>query len=212
MKTDGKDSRFDKVRDSPPFLFSLFMAQAAWVSLCLLPVAALNAVPLSAFSFLSPVATSISVAGLGIYAFGLAFEVMADQQKTQWMKEKKEKKHSEEFLTRGLWGKSRHPNYFGEITLWAGIATTTAGVLASSAGQTAIGWSGTPASRLAAVALVAASPLASALILIKVYLSILSNGALINSDRERECHQVRQSMTNSTETRKSTENGKRTLQ
>jgi steroid 5-alpha reductase family enzyme len=169
LKTDGKDSRFDKVRSNPPFLFALFMAQAAWVSLCLLPVTALNAVSLSAFPLLSPTATSLSVVGLSIYAFGLAFEVTADQQKNQWMKEKKEKKHSEEFLTRGLWGKSRHPNYFGEITLWAGIATTAAAVLTSSVGQAAIAWSSTPASRLAAIALVAVSPLASALILIKVF-------------------------------------------
>src|ERR1700753_1775437 len=103
MKTDGKDSRFAKIRDKPPFLFALFMAQAAWVSLCLLPVAALNAVPLTAFSSMSTAASALSVAGLGIYVFGLTFEVIADQQKKQWAKEKKEKKHSEEFLTRGLW-------------------------------------------------------------------------------------------------------------
>jgi steroid 5-alpha reductase family enzyme len=144
------------------------MIQAAWVSLCLLPVAALNAIPVTAFTSLPPAANALSIAGLGIYTFGLAFEVIADQQKTQWMKDKKEKKHSEEFLTRGLWGKSRHPNYFGEITLWSGMATTAAAVLASQAGQKAIGWSGTPTARLAAVALAAASPMASALILIKV--------------------------------------------
>jgi steroid 5-alpha reductase family enzyme len=168
LQTDGKDSRFDKIRDKPPFLFALFMAQAAWVSLCLLPVSALNAVSTSAFAALSPGGSLLSLAGLGIYAFGLAFEVVADRQKTQWAKEKSEKKHSEEFLTRGLWSKSRHPNYFGEITLWAGIATTAAGVLASAAGQGAIGWSGSLAARLAVVGLVGLSPLASGLILIKV--------------------------------------------
>jgi steroid 5-alpha reductase family enzyme len=167
LTTDGKDSRFDKVRDSAPFLFSLFMAQAAWVSFCTLPVSALNAIPPSAFAAMSPLASSLSVAGLGIFAFGLIFEVVADRQKTQWSQEKKEKKHDEDFLTRGLWGKSRHPNYFGEITLWAGLATTSAAVLASTAGLGAVGLSGSLLSRAVVAGLCAASPGASALILIK---------------------------------------------
>src|ERR1700753_1826941 len=210
MKTDGKDSRFAKIRDKPPFLFALFMAQAAWVSLCLLPVSALNALPLLTFTALSPVASSLSVAGLGIYAFGLAFEVVADQQKTQWMKEKQEKKHSEEFLTHGLWSKSRHPNYFGETPLWAAIAPTAAAVLASSAGQAAIGWSGTPPARLAAIALAAASPLASALILIKVCLSELSVGMLSDFVRVLAFRPAKQSTTNSMAIERIIENGETT--
>ena len=42
-------------------------------------------------------------------------------------------------MTRGLWSKSRHPNYFGESTLWTGIATLSAGVLASNAGVAGMG-------------------------------------------------------------------------
>jgi steroid 5-alpha reductase family enzyme len=67
--------------------------------------------------------------GLGLWVFGIAFEVVADRQKARWMKEKREKKHSEEFLTKGLWSRSRHPNYFGESTLWTGIAVASAGTL-----------------------------------------------------------------------------------
>ena len=26
------------------------------------------------------------------------------------------------YITSGLWAKSRHPNFFGEIMLWTGIA------------------------------------------------------------------------------------------
>lgn len=167
LTTDGKDSRFDKVRGNPPFLFSLFMAQAAWVSFCTIPVSALNLLPPSTFTTLSTLSSGLSIAGLGIYAFGLIFETIADRQKSQWVKEKKEKKHDEDFLTRGLWNKSRHPNYFGEITLWAGLATTGAAVLASSSGLAVLGWPITVMSRAIIISLCAASPGASALILIK---------------------------------------------
>ena len=80
------------------------------------------------------------------------------------MKEKKEKKHSEDFLTRGLWGKSRHPNYFGESTLWTGIATTAAGVMMSRAGLNGMGMG----SRIGALAMAAVSPAFVTFLLLKV--------------------------------------------
>ena len=164
---EGKDSRFDKIRGSPAKFFGAFMAQATWVSLVLLPVTALNSLPPATFNFVSRYAPT-SIIGLALFVFGFGFEITADRQKSAWLKEKKEKKHSEEFLTRGLWGKSRHPNYFGEITLWTGQAITAAGLLASPAAQIALGWSGSPATRLGAVALAAASPAFTAFLLTKV--------------------------------------------
>ena len=44
---------------------------------------------------------------------------VADQQKAKWREEKMKKIHSEEFISRGLWSISRHPNYVGEVMLWA---------------------------------------------------------------------------------------------
>jgi len=69
---------------------------------------------------------------------------------------------------KGFFNWSRHPNYFGEITLWAGLAVVSGGFLASSAGQKALGWSGSPAARLGACLMVAASPAFSAFLLIKL--------------------------------------------
>ncbi|GAB7350465.1 hypothetical protein MBLNU459_g1064t2 [Dothideomycetes sp. NU459] len=164
---DGKDSRFENIRSSPPKFLVAFFAQATWVSLCLLPVLALNSIPATALSAL-PFFTLTDIAGIALYVGGLGFEATADRQKSQWMQEKKEKKHSEEFLTRGLWSKSRHPNYFGESTLWTGIATVAAGVLMSNVGQAGMGFSGGAAGRLGALAMAGVSPAFVTFLLFKV--------------------------------------------
>lgn len=142
ISADGKDSRFDGIRESPVKFFGAFMAQATWVSLCLMPVLAINSAPLSTFGSLPAAVGITDILGALLYLGGISFEVTADRQKNQWVQEKKEKKHEEDFLTRGLWSKSRHPNYFGESTLWTGIATLSAGVLCSNAGQVGIGLAG----------------------------------------------------------------------
>lgn len=164
---NGQDSRFDSIRTSPPKFFVAFFAQATWVSLCLLPVLAINSIPASVFAAL-PFLTITDVIGIALYAGGITFEATADKQKSTWMQEKKEKKHSEEFLTRGLWSKSRHPNYFGESTLWTGIATASAGVLASKAGLAAIGLSGGLGGSLAAMSMAYVSPAFVTFLLFKV--------------------------------------------
>jgi steroid 5-alpha reductase family enzyme len=164
---NGQDSRFEKIRSSPPKFLVAFFAQATWVSLCLLPVTAVNAMPPATFANI-PAVTLTSALGVAMWLFGFSFEVLADRQKSQWVADKKAKKHSEQFLTSGLWGQSRHPNYFGEITLWTGLAVAAAGVLASNAGQKAMGWSGSPAARLGACVIAGASPAFTAFLLTKV--------------------------------------------
>ncbi|KAG9947809.1 DUF1295-domain-containing protein, partial [Aureobasidium melanogenum] len=164
---DGRDSRFDEIRTSPPKFLGAFFAQATWVSLCLLPVLALNSIPATTLSAL-PFLTLTDVIGLLLYVGGLGFEATADKQKSQWMEEKKNKKHNEDFLTRGLWSKSRHPNYFGESTLWTGIATVAAGILASNVGQSAMGFSGGLGARLGALAMAGVSPAFVTFLLFKV--------------------------------------------
>ncbi|WPH00370.1 Hypothetical protein R9X50_00319700 [Acrodontium crateriforme] len=164
---NGQDSRFDKIRVSPPKFAVAFFAQATWVTLCLMPVLAINSIPATTLAAL-PFFTVTDAIGIWLYIGGLGFEALADRQKTQWMKEKKEKKHSEEFLTRGLWSKSRHPNYFGESTLWTGIATTAAGVMLTSIGQSGMGFSGSGLARLGALAMAAVSPAFVTFLLLKV--------------------------------------------
>ena len=101
---EGKDSRFDKMKKSPPKFFAAWMAQATWVSLCVLPVVAVNSVPVAAFAAI-PAIQLTDVLGLSLWVGGFAFEVAADRQKAKWQKERKAKLHDEEFMTRGLWSK-----------------------------------------------------------------------------------------------------------
>lgn len=178
---DGRDSRFDAIRGSPPKFLGAFVAQATWVSLCLLPVLAINSIPANSLAAL-PLVTLTDIIGLLLYVGGIAFEAAADRQKSQWMKEKKEKKHNEEFLTRGLWSKSRHPNYFGESTLWTGIATTAAGVMLSNVGQAGMGLSGGPLARIGALAMAGVSPAFVTFLLLKaraIFILHQSNISLI---------------------------------
>lgn len=165
----GRDSRFDQIRVSPPKFFGAFMAQATWVSLCALPVVLLNALPSSTFAALGPLVLT-DVVGLALYVFGIVFEATADRQKSAWMEAKKRKEHDEDFITKGLWGKSRHPNYFGEITLWTGIATAAGGVVASKAGLSGLGLSAGLAGKLGAISMCAVSPAFVAFLLLKVRL------------------------------------------
>jgi steroid 5-alpha reductase family enzyme len=106
IMADGHDSRFDKIKKSPSKFLIAFIAQATWVSLCLMPVLALNSIPHKLLSTL-PVLGVTDVLGVGLWIGGFTLEVAADRQKNAWVQEKKEKKHDEDFLTRGLWA-GRH--------------------------------------------------------------------------------------------------------
>lgn len=105
-----------------------------------MPVLALNSIP--AATLLNSLPASIlltDVLGLALYASGISLEVAADREKEAWLKAKREKKHDEDFLTSGWWGRSRHPNYLGEIMLWSGIAVVAGGVLVSRVGILGMG-------------------------------------------------------------------------
>lgn len=87
---DGKDSRFDEIKKSPPKFFVAFMAQATWISLCLMPILAVNSIPHAVLSTLPAIGITDAL-GLLLYAGGLGFEVTADRQKDAWVQAKKRK-------------------------------------------------------------------------------------------------------------------------
>ena len=109
----GEDSRFRTIKPNFTRFLMTWTLQGMWVSMCLLCV-------LTALSSITGVImNNVFFVGLVIYVLGLVIEIVADQQKTVFRREPKNK---DKFITTGLWSLSRHPNYLGEILLWSGIA------------------------------------------------------------------------------------------
>lgn len=58
--------------------------------------------------------------GLFIWIIGFCFEATGDKQLDNFIRSKNI--HKGTIMKKGLWKFSRHPNYFGESTMWFGIA------------------------------------------------------------------------------------------
>ena len=61
----------------------------------------------------------LDLLGALITLTGIAFELIADNQRYHWAKKPSNKG---KVFTGGLWSWSRHPNYFGEVAFWIGLA------------------------------------------------------------------------------------------
>ena len=109
----GEDRRFRTIKPNFTRFLMTWTLQGMWVSMCLLCV--LTALS----SYTGVIMNNVFFVGLVIYVLGLVIEIVADQQKTVFRREPKNK---DKFITTGLWSYSRHPNYLGEILLWSGIA------------------------------------------------------------------------------------------
>ncbi len=113
IKKAGEDKRFREIKTSFARFFLLWTISGMWVSFC--SMCALTAIA----SNDGVIVNNIFYIGLVTFLVGLSIEIIADSQKTKFRKDPKNK---DKFINEGLWAKSRHPNYVGEITLWAGVA------------------------------------------------------------------------------------------
>lgn len=110
---DGEDKRFRTIKPSATQFFMTWTLQGLWVSLCsmcaLTAISSESGVVVNAYYYL----------GVGLFIYGFYTEVKADNEKSKF---RSVPENRDKFITTGLWAKSRHPNYFGEIVLWAAIA------------------------------------------------------------------------------------------
>jgi len=109
---DKKDGRFDSIKTSFSQFFMTWTLQGMWVFIC--SSAALVAIANPS----GVVINSVFILGLALFVLGLVVEVIADNQKSAFRSIPENK---DQFINEGLWARSRHPNYFGEITLWTGV-------------------------------------------------------------------------------------------
>ncbi len=116
----GKDDRFDELKPSFVRFLNVWTIQGLWVTFT--AAAALVAITTTQRKELD----GFAVIGLLVWMFGFAFEVIADAQKSRF---NADPANQGKFIQTGLWSRSRHPNYFGEIVLWIGIAIIALPVL-----------------------------------------------------------------------------------
>ena len=109
----GEDKRFRTIKPSASQFFMTWTLQGFWVSIC--SMCALTAIS----SEVGVVVNIFFYIGSALFLIGFSIEVIADNQKNTF---KSLEENKDKFITTGLWAQSRHPNYFGEIMLWTGIA------------------------------------------------------------------------------------------
>ena len=120
ISKSGGDSRFDDIKHRPLRFFMAWTLQGLWV---LLTAAAALAVITGGTRV--PLGT-VGIIGIAIWALGLLIEIVSDRQKSNF---KDDPDNDGKFIDVGLWAWSRHPNYFGEIVLWIGMAIVAVPVL-----------------------------------------------------------------------------------
>ena len=121
IRRAGSDERFDNIKPSFLRFLLAWTLQGLWVSFTL--AAALAAITSETKQELG----ILAVIGLLVWLLGFGIEVLADWQKSRFRAAPENKG---KFISAGLWSWSRHPNYFGEIVLWIGVAIIAVPVLA----------------------------------------------------------------------------------
>ena len=114
----GEDPRYQAMRASHGrafwwrSLFTVFWLQGAILWFVGLPVlVAVRAAGPQEF-------TAIDGLGVVLFLIGFGFEVVGDYQLGRFKAEPSNRGH---VLDRGLWRYTRHPNYFGDATVWWGL-------------------------------------------------------------------------------------------
>ncbi|BET00079.1 Protein of unknown function (DUF1295) [Nesidiocoris tenuis] len=121
-----RDNRFDEMRHDPLKFAVFWVFQAAWVFIVSLPVMFVNAPNNSIANGAPKFGNARDIAGICLFVVGLLVETVADLQKNSYRNNPDNRGH---WCDVGLWSWSRHPNYFGEITIWSSVFLISTNVL-----------------------------------------------------------------------------------
>ena len=117
LRSDHEDRRYVELRKTWPqrllplqMFIRIYIVQALLACIVTLPV-------ISLIYSHQEFGTYVAVGAI-VWLSGLVIETIADRQLRQYMASSK----PGGLMTKGLWSYSRHPNYFGEILVWWGIA------------------------------------------------------------------------------------------
>jgi len=116
----GQDDRFDAIKTNPLRFFIAWTLQGLWVLLT-----AACALAIITGGSATPIGM-VGAIGILMWLIGFIIEMVADAQKSAF---KRDPDNKGKFINVGLWSWSRHPNYFGEILLWTGMAVFALPVL-----------------------------------------------------------------------------------
>ncbi|MBU3004491.1 DUF1295 domain-containing protein [Paraglaciecola arctica] len=113
VRKQGSDSRFDQIKHNFWRFSIAWTVQGLWVLITAgAAIAAITSSHKTDFGWIGGV-------GLILWLMGFLIEAVADNQKRKF---KQQQDTKTQFIQSGLWARSRHPNYFGEILLWIGVA------------------------------------------------------------------------------------------
>jgi steroid 5-alpha reductase family enzyme len=111
----GEDPRYEEMLGTGPnvalrALGIVFLLQAV--------VAWFISLPVQAAMYIRSGWTFLAVIGVAVWAVGMFFETVGDAQMNAFRGDPANKG---QVMDRGLWRYTRHPNYFGDATVWAGL-------------------------------------------------------------------------------------------
>lgn len=109
-KHNGLDADGNAKAGSAFLRVFLLQAAAQWV--VSLPLQALAVAPAP-----TGIGAVIAVAAVVLAAAGIVYEAVADAQLAAYKRDP----DRPQIMSRGLWGLSRHPNYFGDACVWWGV-------------------------------------------------------------------------------------------
>ena len=122
VKREGRDNRFNVMKTKFWWFLFTWTLGGLWVfvTMCAGLAAITSGKNVDLFSH------PLDIIGLSLWIIGFITEVIADNQKSRF---RSDPENANNFINEGLWKRSRHPNYFGEITLWLGITLMALPVL-----------------------------------------------------------------------------------